>query len=145
MSRMRGPFSLLAAFMGLALAPTIGTGPASAAAEAEAASADDAAEPPVFVPIEGLQVPIIEAGEMRGRIRLEIVLQGASAEALPTIRHDLPKFRDRAYTAALEHARLHVSADAAVDARRLSDVLDVALRDPVLKRVLIVRVSAEPA
>jgi hypothetical protein len=28
---------------------------------------------------------------------------------------------------------------------RLSDVLDVALRDPVLKRVLIVRVSAEPA
>lgn len=138
-------FPALAGLMLLLPAPMAGAGSASAEDGEKAASAVDPDAPPVFVPIEGLQVPIIESGEMGGRMRLEIVLQGVSADMLPTIRHDLPRYRDQAYAAALEYARLHVSPYAAVDARRLSGALDSALKDPALARVLIVRVSAEPA
>lgn len=132
----------------LALAPMMDAGAASAAgdaADANPAPEADGDQPPVFVPIEGLQVPIIEAGQMTGRLRIELVLQGVSNETLPLLRQELPRYRERALTAALEHARLHVSPYAAVDALQLSATLDAALKDPGLKRVLIVRVKAEPA
>lgn len=139
MPRWFRPVCRLSAALCLALAPLAGAG---ASGDAPTAEAD---EPPVFVPIEGLQVPIIEAGAMSGRLRLEIVLQGASNAVLPDLRRELPRFRERALSAALEYARLHASPYAAVDAAQLSATLEAALKDPVLKRVLIVRVRAEPA
>lgn len=139
------PIPRLMAVLWLGFAPISGAGEASAADAAAPKAEDEAAQPPVFVPIEGLQVPIIESGEMRGRLRLEIVLEGVSTAALPAIRRDLPRFRDQALSAVLEHARLHVSPFAAVDAVRLSATLDTTLKDPSLKRILIVKAAAEPA
>jgi hypothetical protein len=139
MPRSFRPVPRLVAALCLSLAPVTGAG---ASGDAPAEEADAA---PVFVPIEGLQVPIIEAGAMSGRLRVEIVLQGVSSAVLPDLRRELPRFRERALTAALEYARLHASPYAAVNVAELSATLEAALKDPVLKRVLIVQVRAEPA
>ena len=140
MSRWYRPVPRFCAALWLACAPMMGSGVASAADAAEESDG-----PPAFVPIEGLQVPIIEAGQMSGRLRMEIVLQGVSAQSLPVLRRELPRFRERALAATSEYARLHVSPYAAVDAVELSTTLEGALKDPVIKRVLILTVRAEPA
>jgi hypothetical protein len=142
--RLAAGLSLLLLLGGAAGAAGETDAAAARAAEGKAAEAETD-QPPAFVSIEGLQVSIIDADEMSGRLRVEIVLQAGSPEALATLRRDLPLFRDRAFAAAMEHARLHVSPYAAVDAVKLSAALDSALDDPAVQRVLIIKVSAEPA
>ncbi len=94
-----------------------------------------------------IQAPIIDASRLDGQLRVLATLQTDDPTMLPVLREGTPRLRADLYAAALEFSRIYALACCAVDAQRLGDALTVAAKrsHPQVTRVLIIRLSAEPA
>lgn len=113
-----------------------------------AATGDPLAAPtPSFMPMAEISTPIIDASRLDGQLKVLATLQTDNPQMLPVLREDSPQLRADLYAAALEFARIYASGLRAVDAQRLGDDLTAAAKrsHPEVSRVLIIRLSAEPA
>ena len=97
-----------------------------------------------LVPMEEVTVPIIEADRLAGQMRFKLVLDASTAEAATDAINRMPELRQATVSTALEFARLNASGMRAVDAGRLDNDLNAAIKavEPGVSRVLIVEVSA---
>ena len=114
---------------------------------AEGKGGESAHPSPLFVTLDPLDVPIVEGDRADGRLKLNLVLQGADDAAAAAIDTRRPALREAALAAAIEFARLHASPSTPVDARRLAADVTTALRriDPTIRAVLVVEVAARRA
>ena len=97
-----------------------------------------------LLPMEEVVVPIIEADRIAGNMRVKLVIEASSVEALSRAVAGMPKLREATVATALEFARLNASGMRAVDAGRLDHDLNAALRavEPGVSRALIVEIAA---
>jgi hypothetical protein len=97
-----------------------------------------------LVPMEGLDVPIVEGDRADGRLRLKLVLRATDEIGAQHIRTVLPELRETSLAAAIEFARLYATPFAPVDAARLARDMAAALQaqDHAIDAVLLVEVSA---
>lgn len=102
---------------------------------------------PEFVAMDGITTPIFGESRIEGALSVTLVLQTANPAAAAALRKQLPQMRAVALSTTLEFSRLFASGFTPVDARRLSRSLNAALKPafPGIGRVLIVKLSAEPA
>lgn len=120
----------------IAIAGLLAVSPALAAEEGGLA--------PGLIAVEPITVPIIDGGRLRGTLRFTVVLDAGSAEAAGPVAAIMPQNRAALLAAAMEFARLCVSAEAPVDVARLASDLRTAVRaaSPGVRNVLIVEVRA---
>ncbi len=102
---------------------------------------------PEFVAMDGITTPIFGESRIEGALSVTIVLETANPAAAAALQRQLPQVRAVALSTTLEFSRLFASGFTPVDARRLSRSLNAALKPafPGIGRVLIVKLSAEPA
>lgn len=97
-----------------------------------------------LVPMEEVIVPIIEADRIVGNMRFKLVLEANDAATATKATVEMPQLRETTVATALEFARLNASGLRAVDAGRLNQDMNAALKaaEPGLTRVLIVEIAA---
>lgn len=97
-----------------------------------------------FIPMDGLDVPIVEGDRADGRLRLKLVLRASDEVGAQRIRAALPALREASLAAAIEFARLYATPFAPVDAGRLAHDMTAALhaQEQAIDTVLLVEVSA---
>lgn len=112
-----------------------------------AAKSASGAMAPELVPIDEIITPIFGQSRIEGALRVAIVLEAANPTSAAALKRQLPQLRAVALSTTLEFSRLFASGFTPVDARRLSRSLNAALKPafPGIGRVLIVKLSAEPA
>jgi flagellar basal body-associated protein FliL len=104
----------------------------------------ESATAPAFVPMEEIAAPIVDTSHLDGVLRVSLVLQAKDAEAAADMTKKMPELRATTLAAMLEFGRLYASPLAPVDARKLSEHLNPALKkaNPAIVNVLIVKVGA---
>ncbi|MGN6374402.1 MAG: hypothetical protein ACTHMG_02490 [Sphingomonas sp.] len=114
---------------------------ATAAAPANGAEAASSIAPPL-VAAAPLDVPIVDAGAVIGRLTFTASFELADPAAAAMATAQAPQLRAATLAAALDFARLHASPYLPVDAQLLSDGLTRAARavNPGVRRVLIIEV-----
>jgi hypothetical protein len=112
------------------------------------AFASSGAEPSELnaVPLEELEVPIVDSGRLDGTLRVRFVVNATSGSAADDLGERLPELRSIALGAATEFGRIYASGLAPVNAEILKKKTKAALAKahPDIADVLIVRVSASP-
>jgi hypothetical protein len=122
----------------------------AAALPAQAANTDPrkpAELPPAdatFVPLQPIDVPIVDAGRIDGVLHVSIVVQARSEQDAAALTERMPELRAAALPAAIEFARLRASRFAPVDVSRLAETIAPPVRqvNAAIAKVLIVKVSA---
>jgi hypothetical protein len=124
---------LVIAAGGIASASVTGLSPAGAAE-------------PHLVPIEMLEVPIVDSGHLDGTLRVRFTVNAASGSDADALGERLPELRSLALGAATEFSRIYASGLAPVNAEILKSKVKAALQQdhPEIADVLVVQVSAEP-
>ncbi|MEE4452380.1 hypothetical protein [Novosphingobium resinovorum] len=99
---------------------------------------------PTFLPMEQIDAPIVDGGQVDGVLHVTITVQARTEDDAAALGKRMPELRAAALPAAIEFARLRASRFAAVDVARLAEMLTPPLKrvDPAIDKVLIVRVSA---
>lgn len=100
------------------------------------------AEGPAIVTMETLAVPIIDNGQIAGRMELGLALVATDADAATRLALAAPRLRATAMVAALEFARLQATPYRAIDVGALMARIAPALRSPDVSRVLVLKVWA---
>lgn len=97
-----------------------------------------------LVPMDELQVPIIDGNRADGQLSVKLVLEAKDAATADRATKMLPALRATSVASAIEFARLYASPMMPVDAAKLANEMSDALRhqDPGIARVLVVEVSA---
>ncbi|MFT3976477.1 MAG: hypothetical protein QM688_05100 [Sphingomonas bacterium] len=133
--------------MTTALALAAATSPLPAGIAQAADGGEDKAQDPHFVPMQEISVPIVDSDRINGVLRFKLVLAARDGTTLGALRSRMPELRAAGIAAGLEFARLEVSGLRPVDAVKFSRELQAALSgvEPMLARVLIVELAAEPA
>lgn len=128
----------------LALAPSPGAQAAGETTPAPGAPAAPVAPALNLVPMDRIQVPIVDADRIGGTLRVKLVLETKDEDAAKRLARAMPMLRSAGVAASLEFARLDASALRAVDVATLDQILTDAMRkvSPDLDRVLIVEVAA---
>lgn len=109
----------------------IGAAALSLIAWTGSARADDgprAAPVPALTPLEPMAVPIVDHGEMLGRLELRAMWQSADAADAETAQRRLPLLRAALVDAAAVHARLTATPGHPVDPDALAGRLEQAAR-----------------
>ncbi len=132
---MRMWIALAAAAASLSGASTMAAAPGAAGGEAH------------LVPMDEMNVPIVDGDRADGTLRVKLVLDMSSAAAAEKATAMLPSLRAGALAAGLEFARLYASPQTPVNAGRLASEMTTALhrQDIGVARVLIVEVGASRA
>jgi hypothetical protein len=96
------------------------------------------------VPLEELEVPIVDSGRLDGTLRVQLVVNAKDAGAANALGERLPELRSLALGAATEFGRIYASGLAPVNAEILKKKVSaaVARAHPDVADVLVVRVSA---
>lgn len=85
------------------------------------------AEPvPLLVALDPIAVPIIDHGEMLGRLELRAMWQSPDQAGADAAQARLPQLRAALVEASASHARLAAAPSRAVDPTALSDALEKA-------------------
>lgn len=97
-----------------------------------------------LVPMDLIQVPVVEGNRADGTLQLKMVLVTRDAAAADKATADMPRLRASSVAAALEFARLYASPMMPIDAMRLSEDMTAAVhqQDQAISKVLIVEVMA---
>lgn len=93
---------------------------------AQASEGVEAADPPVLVTLEPMQIPIIDHGVLVGRLEVRAMWKGANAEDAAGAEQRLPALRAALIAAASDHARLVATPGQAVDPQALSRRLEAS-------------------
>lgn len=123
---------LLLAAGGAALLALAGTG------VAQADGGVRAAPEPSLITLEPIAVPIIDHGEMLGRMELRAMWQSADPAAAEAAEQGLPLLRAALVEAAATHARLAATPSHPVDPAALSERLEKAARSAGFSGELLV-------
>lgn len=101
---------------------------------------------PGMLIVAPIQVPIVDGDHVQGLLTVKLVLDSDAVDVAAVTAAE-PRLRSALLSATGEFARLRASPYIPVDAARLSAEVSAAMRRemPVVKRVLIVEVSARPA
>lgn len=131
--------SALAAAMLLATAMPLQAANNDARKAADVPPAD-----PTFLPLDPIDAPIVDGGQVDGVLHVTIVVQAKTPEDAAALAKRMPELRAAALPAAIEFARLRASRFAPVDVTRLAAALGPAVKriDKAIDKVLIVKVSA---
>ncbi|WP_232493720.1 hypothetical protein [Novosphingobium kaempferiae] len=97
-----------------------------------------------FLPLEEIDVPIVDGGRVDGVLHLTVVVQAKTGDDAAALGKRMPELRAAVLPAAIEFARLRASRFAPVDVARLSAMIAPPLKrvDAAIDKVLIVKVSA---
>lgn len=101
--------------------------------------------PEQLVPMEAIELPIIDGARVQGTLHFELVLEASEGTSPESLSSDMPFLRAAALAAGAEFSRLSASPFVAIDAQQLSDELTSALRtrQAGIARVLLVEVTAK--
>jgi hypothetical protein len=115
----------------------------SASAYAEAGAEPVELHP---VPLEELEVPIVDSGRLDGTLRVRFVLNAVDDGAADALAERQPELRSLALGAATEFGRIYASGLAPVNAEILKQKAKAAIiqAHPGVADVLVVQVSASP-
>lgn len=107
----------------------------------------DPSVPAQLVPMEAIELPIIDGARVQGTLHFQLVLEAGEGTSPETLASDMPFLRAAALAAGAEFARLSASPFVAIDAQQLSNELTSALRarQAGIARVLLVEVTARSA
>ena len=111
---------------------------------AASASGGGGAEGLHLVPMEAVNVPIIDGDRTDGTLQFKLVLETKNEEAAKDVTATLPMLRATTLSPGLEFARLYASPMMPLDARHLATELTTALQgqNAGISRVLLVEVRA---
>ena len=116
----------------------------TASAGAASASGGGGAEGLHLVPMDEVNVPIIDGDRAEGRLQFKLVLEAKSDAAAQELSATMPVLRATTVSTGIEFARLYASSMMPVDARHLATEMTTALhaQNPGIARVLLVEVMA---
>ncbi|PNU01864.1 hypothetical protein [Novosphingobium guangzhouense] len=99
---------------------------------------------PSFLPMEPIDVPIVDGGRLDGVLHVSITLQAKGADEAAELGKRMPELRAAALPAVIEFARLCASRFAPVDVERLSAMVAPPVKRVAagIDKVLIVKVYA---
>lgn len=111
------------------------------------ADQDLLSEPPRFVAVDPISLPIVDGDRIDGQLNYAIVIEAKDDEAMARINASPVALRAAALRGGLDFARLYASSFSAVDARELTNSLTRALQqeDDGISGVLLVEVAALPS
>jgi flagellar basal body-associated protein FliL len=129
---------------GAALGVLAAGGLLSAAAFANAGSEPAELHP---VPLDELEVPIVDSGRLDGTLRVRFVLNAVDDSTADALGDRQPELRSLALGAATEFGRIYASGLAPVNAEILKQKVKAAIVQghPGVADVLVVQVSASPS
>ena len=116
-----------------------------ASASAYASSGDEPAEL-YAVPLDELEVPIVESGRLDGTLRVSFVVNAKDSGTADRLGERLPELRSLALGAATEFGRIYASGLAPVNAEILKKKVKAAIAKahPDIADILVTQVSASP-
>jgi hypothetical protein len=97
-----------------------------------------------LVPLQELEVPIVDSGRLDGTLRVKFVVNAVDAGAAKDLEQRQPELRSLALAAATEVSRIYASGLSPVNAEILKAKARAGLQreHPEIADVLIVQVSA---
>lgn len=107
-------------------------------------NAGELSKPGELIPMEAIDLPIIDGARVQGTLHFQLVLEADQEGSSDSLSANMPVLRSEALAVGAEFARLSASPFVAIDAQRLSAELTQALqsRQPGIARVLLVEVTA---
>ncbi|GGB74462.1 hypothetical protein [Blastomonas aquatica] len=131
----------------LPLSKAAGADDGQVAGKTGAQTSGELSTPGELIPMEQIDLPIIDGARVQGTLHFKLVLEADQAGASETLSANMPVLRSEALAVGAEFARLSASPFVAIDARRLAAELAQALqsRQAGIARVLLVEVTARSA
>ena len=98
------------------------------------------------VPLEELEVPIVDSGRLDGTLRVSFVVNAKDSGTADRLGERLPELRSLALGAATEFGRIYASGLAPVNAEILKKKVKAAIAKahPDIADILVTQVSASP-
>ncbi|MDB5722192.1 MAG: flagellar basal body-associated FliL family protein [Alphaproteobacteria bacterium] len=100
-----------------------------------------------LVPLDELNVPIVDSGRLDGTLRVRFMVNTVDAASADALGQRLPELRSLALGAATDFSQIYASGMAPVNAEILKQKMRAALQHahPEIADVLVIQVSAAQA